>query len=146
MSRQGSGNTNILRKSLLVSNHAFNSHSSSAGPVIPVLRACGNTHDRHENVAAFSVARSSPPTWHALSRKDHPRVPWQETVLHLSENLNSDCSVCLPLESCVSENERSVFRCCCRNHLSSLMINMTPNDCPVFSEDLMHESSFARKR
>lgn len=109
--------------------------------MIPVVRTYGNTHDRHENVAASSVARSSPPTWHALSRKDHTRVPWQETVLHPSEKLNSDCSGCLPVESCVSDRERSsVFRCCCRNHLSSVVINTTPNDCPVFSEDLVHRA------
>ncbi|KAI5235111.1 hypothetical protein E4T47_02099 [Aureobasidium subglaciale] len=83
MSRQGFGNTNLHRKRLLALLSCF---QLLAGPVIPVVRTFGNTHDRHENVAALaasSVARSNPPTWHlfsAVSRKDQPRLPWQQLL------------------------------------------------------------------
>ncbi|KAI5208374.1 hypothetical protein E4T38_02983 [Aureobasidium subglaciale] len=108
-SRQGFGNTNLHRKRLLALLSCF---QLLAGPAIPVVRTFGNTHDRRENVAALaasSVARSNPPTWHlfpAVSRKDQPRLPWQVTVLHPYEKPNSNCPVYLSVGSYVSEGAK----------------------------------------
>jgi hypothetical protein len=77
----------------------FDFYSSSAGPVIPVVKALQNTHDRQLNLAASSVARSYPPTWHVFVKQkiaSRFRKPWQKTVLHPSKN-----------------SKKLTARCCC---------------------------------
>jgi hypothetical protein len=96
-------------------------------------------------VAASSVARSNPPTWHISVKQkiaSRFRKPWQKTVLHPSEkSKHSLLGVFLSVGSYVSKMAKKCLRLRRGHQFAGGDQHV---DCPVFSEDLTHASLSCR--